>query len=186
MSKIIYHTTYRDRTDVLKMISNENGMGVELGVAEGNFSRKILETFNGTDFYLYSIDMWSGDRGHNIDEYRMAVVNLEPFKRNNTILKMTFDEALPLFPDKYFDFIYVDGYAHTGEGSGKYFRDWWPKLIPGGIFAGDDYHTDWPLVIKEVNRFAEEINRDVFVIPHNPDPADRFSQYPSWFIQKEF
>lgn len=184
MPKVHYLSQYHRRSDVLKMIADPNGIGVELGVAEGLFSQRILQNFEDTNFYLYSIDMWAGDRGHNIDEYKTAIVNLEPWKRNNSILRMTFDEALPLFPDDYFDFIYVDGYAHTGEGSGKYFRDWWPKLKTGGIFAGDDYHTDWPLVIQEVNRFAVDVDHDVFIIPHEPEPDNRFSQYPSWFMNK--
>jgi predicted O-methyltransferase YrrM len=184
MPEVHLLSQYHSRTDVLKMIANENGIGVELGVAEGHFSRMILKEFEETDFYLYSIDMWAGDRGHDIEQYKTAVVNLEPWKRSNTILKMTFDEALPLFPDDYFDFIYVDGYAHTGEGGGKYFRDWWPKLRVGGVFAGDDYHQDWPLVIKEVNRFAIDVDHDIFVIPNRIE-GDPWSQYPSWFLQKK-
>lgn len=45
-------------------------------------------------------------------------------------------------------FIYVDGYAHTGEDRGKTLFDWYPKLKIGGLMAGDDYHDDWPLVKK--------------------------------------
>ena len=152
------------RSDVLRHVKNRAGNGIELGVAQGVFSEMIFKELSPDGFYLYSVDMWAGDRGHDINEYREAVVRLDPWKRSNTILKMSFDEALPLFADNFFDFIYVDGYAHTGEGDGKYFRDWWPKLKPGGIFAGDDYHSDWPKVVQEVDRFSAEINRSITII----------------------
>tara|TARA_Y100000389_G_C17052243_1_gene313332 strand:+ start:118 stop:318 length:201 start_codon:yes stop_codon:yes gene_type:complete len=62
-----------------------------------------------------------------------------------------------LFPDDFFDFIYVDGYAHTGEENGKTFFDWWPKLKQNGIFSGDDYdNKKWTEVYKNVNNFCEK------------------------------
>ena len=182
MATKIHHDLHF-RSDVLRFIENPNGVGVELGVAEGSFSEQILRTFEGQNFYLYSIDMWAGDRGHNVDEYRRTILRLDPWKRNNTIIKMTFDEAAPLFPDNSLDFVYVDGYAHTGENDGKYFRDWYPKLKEGGIIAGDDYHPDWPLVINAVNDFRREIDRELNIIP-NLAKVDRWSMFPTWFMQK--
>ncbi len=96
---------------------------------------------------------------------------------------MRFDEALTLFPDEYFDFVYVDGYAHTGEEQGQTFRDWFPKLKPGGIFAGDDYSPDWPLVVEEVDKFIAANRLKLFVINYQKEP-DRFSQFPTWFTLK--
>jgi SAM-dependent methyltransferase len=175
------HEELKCRSDVLNFVTNPKGVGIELGVAEGSFSEMILRATEATDFYLYSVDMWAGDRGHNVDEYRRTIVRLEPWKARNTILKMTFDDALPLFADSYFDFIYVDGYAHTGEEDGKYFRDWWPKLKPGGIMAGDDYHRDWPRVVAAVDAFSKEVSRELHLIP-NETKVDKWSQYPSWFL----
>lgn len=181
MSKV--HHGMSRRQDVLKFIENKDGIGIELGVAEGAFSEMILTELKDHKFFLVSVDMWAGDRGHNIDEYRNTIKRLWPHRERNAIFKMTFGEALPMFVDEFFDFIYVDGYAHTGEGNGSYFRDWWPKLKPGGIMAGDDYHTDWPLVIQAVDNFADEINREVNIIP-NTEKANKWSQYPTWFVRK--
>lgn len=171
------------RADVMNFVTNKDGVGIELGVAEGSFSEQILRRMEDTQFYLYSVDAWAGDRGHNTNEYQRAVLRLEPWKRSNTILKMFFNDALALFEDGYFDFIYVDGYAHTGENKGRYFEDWWPKLKKGGIMAGDDYHSDWPAVVKHVDRFAGKMERELCVIP-NLAQVDKWSKYPTWFLQK--
>ena len=44
------------------------------------------------------------------------------------------------YPDEYFDFIYVDA-RHDFKGVTVDMEAWWPKLRPGGIFAGRDYMT---------------------------------------------
>ena len=42
------------------------------------------------------------------------------------------------FPDNYFDFIYIDA-LHTYNATKDDMDAWWPKLRPGGLFAGDDF-----------------------------------------------
>ncbi|MDC1120300.1 hypothetical protein OAT72_00365 [Alphaproteobacteria bacterium] len=56
------------------------------------------------------------------DEYKSAI-KLVGLDSNYTLLRMSCDEALDLFDDNYFDFIYFDGYAHKGEEGGKKFSD---------------------------------------------------------------
>ena len=169
--------TFTSRGDIAKILT-PGGIGAELGVAEGRFSARILESSKLS--YLYSIDAW-GDRGHDVNEYRIAFGNLHPYRARNTLLRMRFDEALPLFADAFFDFIYIDGYAHTGEDSGQTFRDWYPKLKPGGIMAGDDYHPSWPLVIEEVDKFSAANNLRLYVLNCVPED-DWASRYPTWFV----
>jgi hypothetical protein len=120
---------FSQREDVALLFA-KNSIGVELGVAAGDFSERILK--NDHIAYLFSIDMWAGDRGHGIDQYHEAIIRLNPYRSRNTILRMRFDEALPLFQNENLDFIYVDGYAHDGELNGQTFRDWFPKLKKGG------------------------------------------------------
>ncbi len=60
-------------------------------------------------------------------QYREAIIRLAPYRTRNSILRMRFDEALPLFDESSLDFIYVDGYAHDGEPDGQTFREWFPK-----------------------------------------------------------
>jgi hypothetical protein len=88
-----------------------------------------------------------------------------------------------LFEPECFDFIYIDGHAHTGQENGKTFEDWWPLLKPGGVFAGDDYHSDWPKVVENLNVFAKGIGHEIHVIDCTPG-EDWASKYPTWFMVK--
>lgn len=171
--------TFNRRDDVATLF-RAGGVGVELGVAAGDFSERILKR-SGIG-YLYSIDMWAGDRGHGVDQYREAIVRLSPYRDRNAIMRMRFDEALGLFADQSLDFIYVDGYAHDGELNGQTFREWYPKLKPGGIIAGDDYAPDWPLVMAAVDSFAVANGLEIHVIDCHEDMWN--SMYPTWFAMK--
>ena len=171
--------SFTRRDDVATLFA-ENGVGVELGVAAGDFSERILRFDHIA--YLWSIDMWAGDRGHGVDQYREAIVRLNPYRDRNAIMRMRFDEALPLFVEESLDFIYVDGYAHDGELNGATFRDWFPKLKRGGIIAGDDYAPDWPLVVAAVDQFVADHGLELHVIDCREDSWN--SQYPTWFAMK--
>jgi SAM-dependent methyltransferase len=171
------------RRDDIALILPKGGVGVELGVAEGMFSEKILR--RSQLGHLYSIDMWAGDRSHDVYEYKRAVALLEKHRARNSILRMRFNEALDLFYDEYFDFIYVDGYAHTGQEAGSTLREWYPKLKPGGIFAGDDYDpVHWPQVCSEVDRFAKVMGLKIHIIETREDPDDAWSRFPTWLSRK--
>jgi len=167
------------RDDVATLIP-AGGVGVELGVAAGDFSNRILE--RSEIGYLFSIDMWAGDRGHDVAQYKEAIRLLHPHRARNTCLRMRFEDALDLFNDESLDFIYVDGYAHTGEDNGRTFSDWYPKLRTGGIIAGDDYHSDWPLVMKAVDDFAAANKLVLHVIQCSEESWN--SRYPTWFAMK--
>ncbi|MDF2391394.1 hypothetical protein GWQ31_08540 [Aeromonas sp. 2MA4] len=164
---VIYHT-------------RKDGVGIELGVAEGIFSERIMQLDHVS--FLYGVDMYAGDRGHDINQYKSAFMRLNKYREKYSLLKMRFDEALDMFPDEYFDFIYVDGYAHTGEEEGKTLYDWFPKLRVGGVFAGDDYHSDWPKVVSVVDNFIKEKSLTLNLIEcHEPIP---YCEYPTWYVIK--
>jgi len=169
-----------NRRDHVAKLFVKDAVGVELGVAAGDFSERILK--NEHIAYLFSIDMWAGDRGHGIEQYREAITKLDPYRARNSIMRMRFDEALTLFSDESLDFIYVDGYAHDGELNGQTFRDWFPKLRRGGIIAGDDYADDWPLVVSAVKSFSEEYNLEIHVIQCSENTWN--SKYPTWLAVK--
>ena len=46
--------------------------------------------------------------------------------------------AVKLFPDKFFDFIYIDA-DHSYEAIKQDLKIWWPKTKKPGIIAGHDY-----------------------------------------------
>lgn len=170
----------RRRDDVALLLPN-GAIGIELGVAEGVFSERVLE--KSEIGFLYGVDMYAGDRGHDIEQYKRALRRLARFRGRSTLLHMRFDQALDLFPDAYFDFIYVDGYAHTGEEGGATFHNWWPKLKPGGVFAGDDYDPAWPDVVRHVDAFLSAHELTGYLIP-SVEADVAYCKYPTWFTIK--
>ena len=166
------------RHNVINSLSGANNIGIELGVAGGVFSKRMVDS--GKFKIFYGVDLYSDH--HNTDEYKHALKHIG-LDSDYRLLRMSFDEALNLFDDNYFDFIYFDGYAHTGEEGGKSFVDWYGKVKIGGVFAGDDYHEDWPLVKWAVNSLAKALNVELSVTGMR-ETSD-FSHYPSWFFIKE-
>jgi hypothetical protein len=165
------------RHNVIDALAGSDNVGIELGVAGGDFSKRMVDS--GKFRIFYGVDLY-GDH-HNTDEYRRALQHVG-LEHNYRLLRMTFDEALALFDDDYFDFIYFDGYAHTGEEGGKTFVDWFRKVKAGGILAGDDYHDDWPLVKWAVNTFAKVLGAELSVT--GQVEQSNLSRYPSWFFTK--
>ena len=169
-----------DRRDVVRLLqSTEENIGIELGVAKGGFSKDLIETryfkkFFGIDRYL--------DNHDNL-EYVEAIKHVG-LNENYCLIKMTFKEALGIFPDNYFDFIYIDGYAHTGQLGGETIRDWYYKLKIGGVLSGDDYSDRWSATKNIVNKFAQANDFDLYVTGTRSDSQDTFAQSPSWAIIK--
>lgn len=166
------------RWNVTDGLAKQGNIGMELGVAAGGFATRAVQS--GRFAAYFGVDVY-GDL-HNVREYRKALLSvglLSEFR----LLRMTFDQALELFPDDFFDFIYADGYAHTGEEGGRTLTSWYPKLKPGGIMAGDDYSLDdWPLVVWAVNDFVAQIGCPLRVTGTVSEEA--YSRFPSWWITK--
>lgn len=137
------------RDDLAKMAY---GVAAELGVAAGEYSAILLE--RGRVDVLYSIDRWADH--HDEAEMRIAQERLAKFQSRSRIIRATFADAVKDFDDEMFDFLYIDGYAHTGQDGGRTLRDWWPKLRSGGIFAGHDYSPQFQPTIDAVDAFAAE------------------------------
>lgn len=164
------------RWNVIDGLAAGGNVGIELGVAGGSFSARMVQSGRFRQFW--GVDAYA-DR-HNVREYRKALLATGLWS-DYRLLRMTFDEALGLFPDGHFDFVYIDGYAHTGEEGGQTLVDWYPKLKPGGIFAGDDYAPDrWPLTVWAVNEVAWQLGVTVNVTEHVTGEA--FNKFPSWFF----
>lgn len=166
------------RWNVIDGLTGASNRGIELGVAAGSFSQRMVAS--GRFQRFWGVDAYSDS--HNTAQYKEALrhVGLEaPY----TLLRMSFAEALDLFPDGYFDFIYVDGYAHTGEEGGRTMIDWYAKLKVGGIMAGDDYSPQkWPLVVWGVNHLVRQLDVPLHITDKVLDAS--YNRFPSWFFVK--
>lgn len=153
-----------------------NGNAAELGVFKGFYSKLMLQ---GGFSCVYSIDRWAGDRGHDDKEYQQALGFLKPFGERSVVLRLGFLEAATRFSDGFFDFVYVDGYAHTGQDGGDFLDVWWDKMKSGGVFAGHDYDVRFPENIAVIDRFVAEKGVEMF-LTNDRSPID----LPSWLVVK--
>ena len=168
-----------NRYQIVSLLKGNDNIGVELGVAEGEYSLAIMKSKKFIKFY--GIDSYA-DFQHNDSEYLKTKKKLSIFN-NYLLIRNTFENSLNMFENNSLDFIYIDGFAHTGNNGGKTLFQWVDKLKIGGICAGDDYHDDWPLVKKTVQYFTKELNIKLNVTNSSAD--GKYSEYPSWFFIKE-
>lgn len=161
-----------------QFLDREDCIGIELGVAKGGYSKLLMES--GKFKFFFGVDMYSDN--HNTEEYIHALKNVGIYSQYK-LFRMTFKDALNLFADESLDFVYIDGYAHTGEDGSEAIFDWAKKVKIGGVIAGHDYHEDWPLVIDAVNDFVirSEFELNVTEVSVNPHGNDK---YPSWIVVK--
>ena len=168
-----------NRNEIPLMLDKKGltGEGAELGVWKGHFSKQILS--NSKCSRLYSIDAWNDKaRGHDLSEFEETQSLLAPYKDRSVILRSTFKDALDNFEDESLDFIYIDGYAHTGQDQGETIYDWYSKVKVGGFFGGHDYSQEhFPLTYKYVNQFVVDNDLELMVIDELP--------YPSWYVFKK-
>ena len=97
-------------------------------------------------------------------------------------MRTSFESALNLFEDNYFDFVYVDGYAHGGQEGGKTLCDWIKKVKIGGIICGDDYDQKFPLTVSAVDHLAENTNNQLFITNKDLYNKEEHKHFASWII----
>jgi len=141
-----------NRHNLLTQIKTEfpKGKGVEIGVFKGSFSKSIVENWEGT---LYMIDPWrplgdeyidASNHKEHLDAYSQTMESIQGYEDRAIMIRALSNQVTNLFSNNSLDFIYIDG-----NHSYKYVKEdmeiWYPKLKPGGYFAGHDYLglKDW-------------------------------------------
>jgi hypothetical protein len=187
----MFRENLMDRLTLLEMIEKAfpSGVGVEIGVAGGHFSKQILATWKSCSM-LYCVDLWAHqDAGYNdgcniSDEEQMSrytQINKD-FQgiKNVTLIKEWSHIACQRFDSGFFDFIYVDA-NHSYRASLNDIQAWYPKLKNGGVMAGHDY-MDGPEesygVKKAVTEFAS--NQGIHVFNTLSETANPKSIYGGW------
>lgn len=171
------------RNDLLNFVetgSQGSLTGIELGVASGMFSAHLVRDERVSQ--MFGVDLYADH--HDSAEYISALQSIG-LNRAYSLLRCSFEQALPLFGDESLDFVYIDGYAHTGEDGGRTIFSWSTKVRLGGVLAGHDYDLQaWPLVVQAVDEFAAAVKAEVRVLPPAKEPHGD-DRYPSWVIAKQ-
>jgi hypothetical protein len=132
---------------------------VEIGAWKGKSSVFMAtEIFNSDKRVKFDvIDTWEGSLEHSDNEYvknktlyDTFMNNMKPVSGYFNPLRMKSIDASKLYEDNSLDFILIDA-SHEYEDVKSDILHWYPKLKSGGMIAGDDYHYNWPGVIKAVN-----------------------------------
>jgi len=138
------------RNDIYKILNLKNyKLGIEVGTFEGDFSRTILSTWNGT---LYSLDIWKTldneeyvDTSNNItpfDTLGKTIINIEGFEDRSVLIRTSSENGSKIFPNEYFDFVYIDA-NHKYSYVKQDIELWYPKIKHGGMISGHDYINDY-------------------------------------------
>lgn len=167
------------RLDLAKLFK---GTGVEVGVANGWYSRLILDTNPETK--LYGVDPYIPHRGYmdytRPDTYtRMYGRMMERLgnKSNFTHIRAFSMDAVNQFTDGSLDFVYIDA-DHSYQAVTDDITAWIKKVKPGGILAGDDYirsHRDTKYydVIHAVNDYVANNNiPELFIYAAGRTPSN--------------
>lgn len=162
------------RHDILQLLDGTGFVGVELGVAAGEFSARMVASGRFKEFF--GVDMYADS--HDTEQYKTAL-RCVGLHENYKLLRMSFAEAYDLFEDESLDFIYIDGYAHSGQEGGETIWNWARKVKIGGLIAGDDYHDDWPLVKEAVDRFLDFTGFEGHVTTR-VEPDVNYAAHPTW------
>lgn len=116
---------------------------VELGTHYGNsyFTMCQAVADNGYSTECFAVDCWEGDTQAGTYEgtvyQAVEETNRNKYKSFSSLLRMTFEDALPLFRDGSVDLLHVDG-LHTYEAVKCDFESWRPKLSDRAIVLFHD------------------------------------------------
>ena len=129
----------------------EGAKFVEIGSWKGKSSSYLtVEKINsGKNISITCIDTWLGSSEHQegaecedqaiIDGtlYQQFIRNMKPVEGHYTHLRMDSVDASELFEDNSIHFLMIDA-AHETELVIQDIEAWLPKMINGGLMAGDD------------------------------------------------
>ena len=163
-------------------------MGVEVGVAAGNYSRHILKHWNGkrlnmVDPYAYQgavLDRSDDELQHAGNELFAHAVVLD-YKYRAALHKEFSVKAASHFFENELDFVYIDA-RHDFRSVWADLAAWYPKVKVGGIIAGHDYKNSF------VRKNLVEVKRAVdkfFLLTGEKIHVTSRDNLPTFYVQKQ-
>jgi len=182
------------RGDLISFLP-KGGTVAEIGVAEGAFSRAIIE--KSAPKCLHLIDPWkefddayaddvNNKKQAEMDERAAAVRQLFDAQITQGQVKIhrcTSAEALDRFEDGALDWVYIDG-NHTYEAVRGDLSNYWDKVGDDGFILGHDYtnHAAYRAmgfgVVEAVNEFCSEKQTPILILTFDAEPTYLLAKNP--------
>lgn len=166
-------------------------IGAEIGVAKGVYSELLCQTI--PNLKLFCIDAWQAYPGYRdyarqktLDNmYKEAQQRLLPY--DCQIIKAFSVQAAKIFPDGFFDFVYIDA-NHAYASVLTDIATWTQKVRVGGIISGHDY-----LVLAErnvgvktaVDEYTKKMNYTLHVTEWDGKNLSDEETLPNWYFIKK-
>ena len=133
------------------------GIGVEVGVAYGSFTKTLLKEAKPTKLHL--VDSWDSER-YSPGKLKVEARFEDEIRSGQVMVNQGLSvDVMPNFDDRYFDWIYLDT-NHSYETTAAELKLAAQKVKPGGLILGHDYCIGNPVapyvygVIPAVNEFC--------------------------------
>lgn len=184
----------KSRHDISNFLNQNDliGLGVEIGVLRGDFSKSILSNWKGQKLFLIdawrhigsNVDLNNGDHIIQLSNIVETFKSVYEFKERATIIRDTSLEASKLFSDNSLDFVYIDA-AHDYTNVSKDLDTWLPKVRKGGLICGDDY-IDGVMLHNGVTVFEVKRAVDDFAAKHQLTVVSSSfeGEFPQWWCIK--
>ena len=160
---------FLDRNAMLEALP-KNTIIAEIGVAEGNFSEKLISITRPKKIHL--IDYWAGEKYDDV--MRLHVQQKFKNEIDASMVEINCGDSvdeLSKFSDGYFDWVYIDT-DHSYKTTVQELYICRSKVKENGIIAGHDYITgSWKSkyrygVIEAVNEFCIKYNWEIIFLTH--------------------
>ena len=114
----------------------QNSVCLEIGVSEGRFTEEILTVVKPKKLHL--VDPWESEPHIHYYEKVYAKFRGQIEAGQVEIHRGKSKDVSENFPDRYFDWIYIDG-NHSYKGVHRDLQLYYPKVKRYGFITGDDY-----------------------------------------------
>jgi hypothetical protein len=169
--------TFKNRDEMLNIL-HKNLIIAELGVFEGEFSKRIKEICEPKKLYL--IDLFegyfgSGDKdGQNyhfvqLEHEMIKIIDFFKDSPEVEVIKSSTIDFLNTLEDNYLDMVYIDA-DHSYNSVLEDLRLSYKKVKIGGVICGHDYVANTEAEMA-VNQFCLEKNLEIQYLTNDGCPS---------------
>lgn len=166
----------------------KRGVGVEVGVENGNFAETLRQVTQPR--LLWLIDCWEHQTGpyaadtSNVDQERQDTryVRVQQRFARHPYVRIMRGYSVPcseMFENDSLDWVYIDA-DHTYDAVLRDLYAWWYKVKPCGILCGHDYvdspEYPWIETKRAVDEFCAAMKLELDLVTNE--------KLPSWAIVK--